>query len=194
MLEGSARAALRKPFVMSGNQEPLIFMRRAGYAGAGFAERYLAGHSEEAVKRMADSGITRFRMHFFKGFGLKHERPEIDMSVRMSELCHKHGIRVQLYTQWGTLQYETFKDEVPDVENWVQINYLGVPCIIIYGHHGFRWRLCTTRQPTGTTSKRWCVSVYPRCTRTPSASTMSAWPSSRRVATARSAARRLYCS
>ncbi len=145
MLGKNARESLKDLFVMSGNQEPLIFTRRAGYAPADAEERWKKGHTEDVVKRLAERGVTWFRAHFYKGFGLKYEREEIEMTRRMTELLHEHGIRVELYTQWGTLQYETFLDEVPNVRDWVQINYLGLPNTITYGHHGFRWMPCTTR-------------------------------------------------
>ena len=145
MLEGSARESLRELVVFSGDHEPLIFRRRRGSARADEERIYLEHHSRQYVERLAASGVNWYRMHFFKGFGLKHERQEIDLAAGLAALCHECGIRVELYTQFGTLQYETFLDEVPESRDWVQVNQLGQPITITYGHQDFRWMPCVSR-------------------------------------------------
>jgi len=145
MLKGSAIESLNGVFYYTGSHEPLMFRRRTWGGVADEEERFKYEHSEEAVKAIAKRGITWIRWHFFKGFGLKHEAEEIEMTKKFTKLCHEHDIRVQLYTQWGTLQYETFLDEEPDVEKWVQVDFMGQHPSVNYGPQMFRWLPCATR-------------------------------------------------
>lgn len=141
----NASKTLTRPVVIVGNHEPLIFRRRCG-CSADEARRFAYEHSPEMVERLAERGVTWVRTHFFKGFGLAAEREEIDLTRAFTELCHRHGIRVELYTQFGTLQYETFLAEAPECRDWVSINSDGQLCGIAYGHQPFRWRPCTTKE------------------------------------------------
>jgi hypothetical protein len=134
-----------KPLILSGSHEPLIFRRRAGYAAADEEQRFEYEHSEDLVRKLAGRGINWVRMHFFKGFGLEAERDEIEMTRAFTALCHEHGIRVELYTQFGTLQYETFLAEAPDAMSWCSVNEYGQPVSISYGHHDFRIEPCLVR-------------------------------------------------
>ncbi|MFH1378189.1 MAG: beta-galactosidase trimerization domain-containing protein [Planctomycetota bacterium] len=75
-------------------------------------------HSEETVKTMADIGITVAVTHFYKGFGLNCEKAGFDQTQRLVDLCHRYGIRVLGYTQFGSIYYETFLKEVPEAKDW----------------------------------------------------------------------------
>lgn len=136
---------LKEPVVLVGNHEPLIFRRRCGYARVNEEQRFAYEHSEEMVKALAARGVTWVRTHFFKGFGLKAEAQEIEMTRQYVELCHRYGIKVELYTQFGTLQYETFLAEAPDLRDWVAVNEDGKFSSITYGHQDFRYRPCLTK-------------------------------------------------
>ena len=140
----NASKVLTRPVVIVGNHEPLIFRRRCGCA-ADEAERFAWEHSPEMVERLAARGVTWVRTHFFKGFGLAAEKEEIDQTAAFTELCHRYGINVELYTQFGTLQYETFLAEAPQCRDWVCVNPDGQLCSITYGHQNFRWRPCITK-------------------------------------------------
>jgi len=145
MFDCTARESLKGVVVFAGEHEPLIFRRRRGSARVDEQQRYLDSHTPEHVRKLADAGVTWYRMHFFKGFGLKHEAEEIELARRLTELFHEYGIRVELYTQYGTLQYETFLDECPEASDWVQTNELGQPITITYGQQDFRWMPCVCR-------------------------------------------------
>jgi len=131
--------------IQVGSHEPLSFRRRTGHARANEADLWMREHSEEVVERLARRGVTWVRTHFFKGNGLKVEAPEIEMTRRFVRLCHDHGIKVQLYTQFGTMQYETLLAEAPDMENWSCVNEEGQLVRIRYGHQDFRLKPCTVR-------------------------------------------------
>ncbi|MFB3892943.1 MAG: beta-galactosidase trimerization domain-containing protein [Phycisphaerae bacterium] len=140
------QAILTAPVVIVGNHEPLIFRRRCGYATTYEAEQFAYEHSEELVKALAARGVNWVRTHFFKGFGLAAEAEEIDMTRDFTALCHNHGIKVELYTQFGTLQYETFLAEAPGCRDWCAVNEDGKFCSITYGHQDFRYRPCVTKE------------------------------------------------
>ena len=145
MARGTKTNVLRGPVIMVGNHEPLIFRRRTGYASADEEERFLQEHAEEVVEGLAKRGITWLRTHFFKGFGLEAEDEEIEMTGRMVKLCHEHGIKVELYTQFGTLQYETFLAEEPEMLSWCVLTEEEEYASIVYGHHDFRMKPCLVR-------------------------------------------------
>jgi hypothetical protein len=145
MKTGVAAPALAQPVVMVTNHEPLMFRRRAG-AGTDAAETYEYEHSEAAVEALARRGVTWHRTHFYKGFGLRAEREEIERTRQFIQLCHRHGIQVEVYIQWGTLQYETLLAECPDMLDWCVVTEEGHYAGINYAHQYFRYRPCTTRE------------------------------------------------
>jgi hypothetical protein len=68
------------------NHEPLVFYLRRGRRAANWPEIYERQHSPENVKAMADAGVRYGRLHFYKGFGLETEMPEISKTRQMAEL------------------------------------------------------------------------------------------------------------
>jgi len=142
---GVAASALAQPVVMVTNHEPLMFRRRVG-AGTDAAEAYEYEHSEAAVEALARRGVTWHRTHFYKGFGLRAECEEIERTKRFVQLCHRHGIKVEVYIQWGTLQYETLLAECPDMRDWCVVTEDGHYAGINYSHQYFRYRPCTVRE------------------------------------------------
>ncbi len=101
---------------------------------------YARLHSEEMVELMAKTGVNMAVTHFFKGFGLEHERSEMQRTARLVQLAHKHGIRMIGYCQFRSLYYETFMLEEPSAENWIQRSPAGQP--IGWGKQYFRWTPC----------------------------------------------------
>jgi hypothetical protein len=142
---GVAAPALAQPVVMVTNHEPLMFRRRVG-AGTDAVEAYEYEHSEAAVEALARRGVTWHRTHFYKGFGLRAEREEVERTRQFIQLCHRHGIKVEVYIQWGTLQYETLLAECPDMLDWCVETEEGHYAGICYSHQYFRYRPCTTRE------------------------------------------------
>jgi hypothetical protein len=136
---------LTGPMVQAGSHEPLSFRRRTGNCRTDEVAIWEREHSEEVVEKLAARGITWVRTHFYKGNGLKAEAPEIELTRKFVKLCHKHGIKVQLYTQFGTLQYETLLAEHSDMESWACVNEHGEFVRIRYGHQGFRYKPCFVR-------------------------------------------------
>ena len=128
--------------------EPLMFYRRSAHMAAyapGNTEWtqawYLRMHSEEILDKLAEMGVNCVSTHYYKGFGVEAEAEEMERAARYTELCHARGIRVLGYHQWATICYETFLDEVPHAERWVQRNADGG--LLLYGTSTYwRWLGC----------------------------------------------------
>ncbi len=115
--------------------EPLQFYRyvkgqAAGVAGLGqecLGRWYEQLHAETVVQAAAELGINRAVTHFVKGFGLQHEQEEIARTAVLTQLCHRHGIKVFGYLQYGTILHETFFRECPAAAEWIQRDETGAP-------------------------------------------------------------------
>jgi hypothetical protein len=129
-------------FVLAIDHEPLSFLRRAGYATVKQEQRFLGLHNEETVKSLAENGGDLVRMHFYKGSGYEVETEERLLTKDFVDKCHKHGVKVQLYVQFGTISQETMMAEQPDMLDWVQKDADGRPITLVYGHQGFRYYPC----------------------------------------------------
>lgn len=129
-------------FVLAIEHEPLSFLRRAGYASVKQEQHFLGLHSEETVKKLAENGCDFVRMHFYKGSGYEAETEERLMTKDFVEKCHRHGVRVQLYVQFGTISGETMLKEQPGMTDWVQKDADGRPVTLVYGHQSFRYYPC----------------------------------------------------
>ncbi|MBR6371959.1 MAG: hypothetical protein IKS20_02140 [Victivallales bacterium] len=86
-------------------------------------------HEESTVKAAADLGINCIVTHFIKGFGLAHETEDVKLTAQLVEKCHRHGIKVFGYIQYGSIFHETFYLDYPDAQNWIQINEDGTPLL-----------------------------------------------------------------
>ncbi len=93
---------------------------------------------------MAKCGCTNINTHFFKGFGLEVEADHIEELKRLVKLCHRYGIKVNGYIQFGTIVPETILDEVPEAADWPRRNPSGEP--ITMGRNNYRWRPCYSHQ------------------------------------------------
>lgn len=127
--------------------EPLAHYRRTGgvvgavdVSAAGFPQWYERLHSEELVRTMSALGINLAVTHFFKGFGLEHEREEQQRTAELVRAARRHGVRVLGYCQSRSLYYETFLAEEPQAEAWIQRDADG-KCRT-WGGAYFRWAPC----------------------------------------------------
>jgi len=93
-----------------------IFRRRVGGVAPGMAEDYARQHTEEAVRKLKDLGVTMAVIHFYKGFGLEAEKAHMEDARKLADLCHKNGLRVGVYVA-STIAFETFLAENPKPPN-----------------------------------------------------------------------------
>jgi hypothetical protein len=119
--------------------EPMAFLMRRGDHFDDEPERYERMGDPANIKRMANAGVRYAMIYFYKGFGLKYERPSMDQSKRIADELHKNGIKVGLYIG-GTMFTETLYHELPQAQGWEQRNQDNhwVP----YGLQTFRHYAC----------------------------------------------------
>lgn len=117
----------KEPIVMVGNWDTApIFRQRKGGNPLWHELDYRKEHTEEAVQKLRDLGVTMAIIHFYKGFGLKAERDQLADAKKLANLCHKYGIRVGVYVG-STVAYETMLLENPSAKDWFAPDYLGRP-------------------------------------------------------------------
>jgi hypothetical protein len=129
----------KEPLITVGNWDSMpIFRRRVGGQAVDMEEQYAKQHTEDAVRRLKELGVTMSIIHFYKGFGLKAEAPQLEDARKLAALLKKHGIRVGVYVG-STMGYETFLVERPDAAQWIVPDFLGKP--LLYGNQSFRKRV-----------------------------------------------------
>jgi hypothetical protein len=100
---------------------------------------------EEYIKALSEAGVTLYHVNFYKGFGFKAEKENMDNVAKAAAFAHKYGMKVDTYIQWNTMAYETFFSEVPQAKKdlWYQIDVNGKPIMLTYGYQqSFRYRPC----------------------------------------------------
>lgn len=136
-----------KPVVASfWNYESLDYLYRQGGGGGlfspgeGVEEWYARLHSEELLLKAKEAGFNMIVTHFFKGFGLEHEKEEIDMLRELTAIAHKHDVKVLGYVQLYSLFTETFPYENPDLKKMSHISVNGTPTT--WGSRYYRYKTC----------------------------------------------------
>ena len=129
------------------NHEPADHLRRMSYRvpsvftlGEGMTNWYERLHGEKLISEAAALGVDTVYVHFFKGFGLEHERAEMERTRDFVRLAHAKGVKVLGYCQLCSLYHETLRDEFPDLEKWTARTYTGE--IQTYAGMYFRWTPC----------------------------------------------------
>ncbi len=85
--QGKKSEALEYPLPMEISQEPLIFQIRRGTASTDEAERWKLVHTEENVKKIAETGRMMLYTHFYKGYGLHGTYWHNNFGYPMSHGC-----------------------------------------------------------------------------------------------------------
>ncbi|MFH1068276.1 MAG: alpha-amylase family protein [Candidatus Glassbacteria bacterium] len=101
-------------------------MRRRGGLPEWYAQEYARAHTEEAVIKLKEMGVTMAIIHFYKGFGLEAEKAQLEDAVTLAALCRKHGLKVGVYVG-STVGFETFLIERPEAREWFVPDFMGQP-------------------------------------------------------------------
>jgi hypothetical protein len=127
------------PLVLVSNHDSMpIFRRRVGGNTTYQAEDYAREHSEEAIRKLKELGVTVVILHFYKGYGLAAEREHQQEALQLAALVRKYGMRVGVYVG-STIAYETFLAEKPEAGEWFAPDFLGRP--VFYSEQTFRKRV-----------------------------------------------------
>src|SRR5262245_45641049 len=72
------------PIVLVSNHDSMpIFRRRVGGNTVDQVEEYEKEHTEEAVRKLKELGVTVVVTHFYKGFGLEAERAHRERAMEL---------------------------------------------------------------------------------------------------------------
>jgi hypothetical protein len=127
------------PIVTVSNHDSMpIFRRRVGGNPTWQEEDYKKEHTEEAIDKLKELGVTVVIVHFYKGFGLEAETEHREKGMKLAALVHRKGLKVGVYVG-STIAYETFLLEKPEAEDWFVPDFMGRP--VIYDSQTFRKRV-----------------------------------------------------
>ena len=127
------------PIVTVSNHDDMpIFRRRVGGNPTWQEEDYEKEHTEEAIDKLKELGVTVVIVHFYKGFGLEAEKEHREKGMKLAALVHSKGLKVGVYVG-STIAYETFLLEKPEAEDWFVPDFMGRP--VIYDSQTFRKRV-----------------------------------------------------
>ena len=105
----------KEPLIIVGNWDSMpIFRRRVGGAASG-RRRSTSASTPRRRSEAEGLGVTMGVIHFYKGYGLEAEAPQIDEARKLAELLPANtGCRVGVYVG-STIAYETFLAEAQGV-------------------------------------------------------------------------------
>jgi hypothetical protein len=127
------------PIVTVSNHDSMpIFRRRVGGNPTWQEEDYEKEHTEEAIDKLKELGVTVVIVHFYKGFGLEAEKEHREKAMKLATLVKSKGLKVGVYLG-STIAYETFLLEKPEAEDWFVPDFLGKP--VFYDNQTFRKRV-----------------------------------------------------
>jgi len=127
------------PVVLVSNHDSMpIFRRRVGGNTTYQVEEYEKEHTDEAMRKLKELGVTVVITHFYKGFGLEAEKEHQQKALELVRLARKYGMKVGVYVG-STIAYETFLAEKPEAESWFVPDYLGRP--VFYSEQPWRKRV-----------------------------------------------------
>ena len=132
-----------------GAHEPYTMYRRVGRhctggidGNARWLKPWLDWFDAESPALMEELGLNWLHCRFYKGMGWETEKKDFPNVKRFVANCRRHGIHPLAYVQFATLYPETMRREIPNIEDWAQVNAQGVRPI--YGDSYFRWLPCAT--------------------------------------------------
>ena len=148
-----------------GAHEPYTMYRRVGNhctggidGNAQWVQPWLDWWDEHAPEKMEELGLNFLHSRFYKGMGWKVEKKDFPNVQKFVRNCHKHGVKALAYVQFCTLYPEVMRAEIPDIDNWAGIDFMGRKNLY-GGYNGqyFRWAPCITCKEWEEYTKRMCT-------------------------------------
>ena len=148
-----------------GAHEPYTMYRRVGNhctggidGNAQWVKPWLDWFDSNAPAVMEELGLNFLHSRFYKGMGWEVEKKDFPNVRRFVSNCHSHGVRALAYVQFNTLYPEAMRHEIPDIDDWAGIDYMGRKNLY-GGYNGqyFRWAPCLTCREWEEYIKRMCT-------------------------------------
>ena len=148
-----------------GAHEPYTMYRRVGNhctggidGNAQWVKPWLDWWDEHAPEKMEELGLNFLHSRFYKGMGWEVEKKDFPNVQKFVRNCHRHGVKALAYVQFCTLYPEVMRAEIPDIENWAGIDFMGRKNLY-GGYNGqyFRWAPCLTCKEWEEYTKRMCT-------------------------------------
>ena len=148
-----------------GAHEPYTMYRRVGNhctggidGNAQWVQPWLDWWDEHAPEKMEELGLNFLHARFYKGMGWEVEKRDFPNVQKFVRNCHAHGVKALAYVQFCTLYPEVMRAEIPDIDNWAGIDFMGRKNLY-GGYNGqyFRWAPCLTCKEWEEYTKRMCT-------------------------------------
>lgn len=148
-----------------GAHEPYTMYRRVGNLCTGgidgnalWVKDWLDWFDEHAPEKMEELGLNFLHSRFYKGMGWEMEKADFPNVQKFVRNCHAHGVRALAYVQFCTLYSELMRKEIPDIDSWASVDYMGRKNL--YGGYSgqyFRWAPCLNCREWEEYIKRMCT-------------------------------------
>ena len=148
-----------------GAHEPYTMYRRVGRhctggidGNAQWVKEWLDWFDEKSPEVMEGLGLNFLHSRFYKGMGWKVESKDFPNVQKFVRNCHAHGVRALAYVQFNTLYPEVMRHEIPNIDDWAGIDYMGRKNLY-GGYNGqyFRWAPCLNCREWEEYIKRMCT-------------------------------------
>ena len=148
-----------------GAHEPYTMYRRVGKhctggidGNAQWVKPWLDWFDDNAPTVMEELGLNFLHSRFYKGMGWEVEKKDFPNVQKFVRNCHAHGVRALAYVQFNTLYPEVMRREIPNIDDWASIDYMGRKNLY-GGYNGqyFRWAPCLTCPEWEAYIKRMCT-------------------------------------
>ena len=148
-----------------GAHEPYTMYRRVGRhctggidGNAQWVQPWLDWWDEHAPEKMEELGLNFLHSRFYKGMGWEVEKKDFPNVQKFVRNCHAHGVKALAYVQFCTLYPEVMRAEIPDIDSWAGVDYMGRKNLY-GGYNGqyFRWAPCLTCKEWEAYLKRMCT-------------------------------------
>ena len=125
---------------------------------AQWVKPWLDWFDEHSPELMEELGLNFLHSRFYKGMGWEVERKDFPNVKRFVANCHAHGVKALAYVQFNTIYPEVMRKEIPDIDSWAGIDYMGRHNLY-GGYNGqyFRWSPCLNCREWEEYIKRMCT-------------------------------------
>lgn len=91
---------------------------------------------------MRELGLNGLHSRFYKGMGWETEKKDFPNVKKFVRNCHANGVTALAYVQFSTLYFEPMRTEIPNLDDWAQIDEHGAKRL--WNNYYFRWMPCIT--------------------------------------------------